>query len=214
MTTSMVLVQTSLPEHLEGPHVERHALPLYLEHLRRNVVAEGQAGKHAFQCAIQECRLVPLLLYGWEYSQLVILIMFVCQGNGHCPVFDFDWWVVKRAKTGGWYCAHCGSRYCADPMDGAVAIFLKGHPEVSFIAKIRSPFRRIWNPCNLLKWINLVRTGNMTLSNDCMKHIKLLFANIKRIIVEDNRIASQTLSSRGVTKKFCKVIPPNIDSST
>ena len=146
MTTSMVLVQTSLPEHLEGPHVERHALPLYLEQLRRNVVAEGQAGKNELQCAIQECRLLPLLLYGWEYSQLVILIMFVCQGNGHCPVFDFDWWVVKRAKTGGWYCAHCGSRYCADPMNGAVAIYFEGSSRAQFHFKYQTSRQTLMEP--------------------------------------------------------------------
>ena len=60
----------------------------------------------------------------------------------------------------------------------------------------------------------MVRTGNITFSNDCMKHIAKMFANIKRIIVGDNRIASQTLNSLGVTKKFCKVTPPKIHSST
>ena len=72
-------------------------------------------------------------LYGGEYSHLVVLIMFICQDCGHCPVFDLDWWVAKGAKTGGWYCAHCGARCCTDPMNGAVAIYLKGCPELSFV---------------------------------------------------------------------------------
>ena len=40
-------------------------------------------------------------LYVVEYSRLAILIVYVCQGCGHCPVFDFDWWVLKGATTGG-----------------------------------------------------------------------------------------------------------------
>ena len=54
----------------------------------------------------------------------------------------------------------------------------------------------------------------MSLSTDCMKNIKVMLADIKRIIVGDNRIASQTRTSVGVAKKFKKVVPPNIPSSS
>ena len=68
--------------------------------------------------SLEFCRVV----YGSQYTKLVILILYVCQDCGHAPAFDFDWWCISSGALKGWYCAQCGCRFIQDPMAEVLAI--------------------------------------------------------------------------------------------
>ena len=51
------------------------------------------------------------IIYGGPRSQLVVIVMYVCQACGWAPKFDYDYWVIPGAKgCAHWYCAKCGGK--------------------------------------------------------------------------------------------------------
>ena len=52
------------------------------------------------------------IIYGGPRSQLVIIVMYVCQACGWAPKFDYDYWVIPGANgCAHWYCAKCDGKY-------------------------------------------------------------------------------------------------------
>ena len=96
------------------------------------------------------------ILYGSQYSGLVVLMLFVCQNCACCTVFDYDWIVVKGQKLRGWYCAKCGRKCCQDPMNGAIAVHVRGRAELSFITRLDIPTGSLSNLAAFLKWIKFL----------------------------------------------------------
>ena len=70
---------------------------------------------------LEFCRVV----YGSDYSKVVVFFLFGCQQYGFSPAHDFPWLLIAKGKLKGWYCAHCGCGYIQNPMACALAIFYK-----------------------------------------------------------------------------------------
>ena len=62
---------------------------------------------------------------------------------------------------------------------------------------------------SFLKWINLMRTGNMNLRHDSVTIIVRQIEYFKYMITQDNIAAARTLEALGATKQVCRIVTPN-----
>ena len=110
-----------------------------------------QLGEDRFQVVskgLEFCRVV----YGSDYSKIVVLVMYVCKECGCTPACDFDWWCIGgNGRLEGWYCAHCGSRFEQDPMAGALVVLHRERRDLSFIRKMEIPNGKAANLISFLK---------------------------------------------------------------
>lgn len=85
------------------------------------------------------------ILHGSDYSDLVVVLMPVCQACGWCLQFDYGWFVIGGRIIGGWYFAKYGSISCKMPMNGAIALYLRRHARMSFITRTVIPVGKLAN---------------------------------------------------------------------
>ena len=136
--------------------------------------------------SLEFCR----ILYGSEYSKLVILIFFVCQCCGFSPAHDFDWWFIAKGNLKGWYCGKCGCNCVSNFIAGAVAILHKACRDLCVMTRIVIPTGKAANVFSLLKCLNILRTGNLMLAEDALHNVELLLCEINAMILRDSATAS------------------------
>ena len=71
-------------------------------------------------------------------------------------------------------------------MNGALAVLHRGSDELSFVTRINLPTRKLCNLVDFLKWINLIRTGNMNLAHDSLHGVEPMMRDSKFLITSDN----------------------------
>ena len=72
------------------------------------------------------------IVYGGPRSEVVVIVMYVCQACGWAPKYDYDYWVVPgKHGCAVWYCAKCGEMYDKSMMNGAFGIIYKKTQEGS-----------------------------------------------------------------------------------
>ena len=127
-----------LDGHLPHANRTRHLYDCMWNVLNVTLEAREKLGKDRYNVvskSLEFCRVI----YGSQYSKLVILILYVCQDCGHAPAHDFDWWCIAGGDLKGWYCAKCGCKFGTDPMSGALVVLHREHRELSFTRKIEIP---------------------------------------------------------------------------
>ena len=86
-----------LHENLQTRHVY-HSIWNILEGIMQAREKLGEDRFNVVSRSLEFCRVV----YGSQYTKLVILILYVCQDCGHAPAFDFDWWCIASGALKGW----------------------------------------------------------------------------------------------------------------
>ena len=108
----------------------------------------------------------------------------------------------------GWYCAHCGERFCQGPMAGVLAILYKACPELNSIARINVPICKTANVITMLKWLNILRSGSLKIARDAFHDLRALLIEIRKMIAGDDVVSAQAFKQLGFRTKFCEVVPP------
>ena len=71
-------------------------------------------------------------------------------------------------------------------MQGALEIPSKGKADKSFVADMAIPDGKLANTIAFLKFVNLIRSGNMNVWKDSIKDVSKHVADIKHIITVNN----------------------------
>ena len=158
----------------------------------------GEARFHVLSKGLEFCRVV----YGSDYSKIVILVVYVCRHCGCAPACDFDWWRVGGSgKLKGWYSACCGEKYEQDLMSGVLVVYRRERRDLSFAREIEIPNWKGANVLSFLKWFNALRTGNMRLSTDALEgRLEDFLINLRDMIARDNRISTRVFDAVKVLK--------------
>ena len=93
-------------------------------------------------------------------------------------------------------------------MNRAIAVLVRGRADLSFITRLDIPTGSLANLAAFLKYINLLRTGNVSLQHDSLNNIEMLIRDIKAMITQDNKAAANSLEELGVTKHSHLVAHP------
>ena len=143
-------------------------------HIKQRI---GQARVDSFTKGIEFCR----NLYGGIQSLLTITLVHVCPECGWAPKFDFDYWILSgKGIQAGWYCAECGAKYCKTQMNGAFGIFFKGsRRNESFLSRIRMPNGKLCNLFTFLKFLNCIRSCNISIARGTLHLIAELIKDFK-----------------------------------
>ena len=94
------------------------------------------------------------------------------------------------------------------PMKGAIAFDLRRHARMSFITRTVIPVGKLANLLSFLKWINLMKTGNVNLSYDSLTNIVKQIADLKHMTTLDDNAAARTLEALGATRRVCQIVTP------
>ena len=87
-------------------------------------------------------------------------------------------------------------------MNGALAVPREGSDELSFVTRINLPTGKLSNLVNFLKWINLIRTGNMNLAHDSLHDVEQMLRDIEFLITSDNDKVAIAIDELGMAKPF------------
>ena len=141
---------------------------------------------------------------------ITIILLYVCQGCGWAPKFDFDYWVLPgKGVQGGWYCAKCGAKCCKTQKSGAVGIFFKGdRRNESFLSRIGMPNGKFCNLFTFFKFLNCLRTGNMFIVQDSSALIDELVQDFKRISTADDELAVNNIRECGAIRSNVQIKCP------
>ena len=108
------------------------------------------------------------------------------------------------------FCAHCGVRFIQNHMAGVLVILHEKHKEHNVITRINIPTGKTANVFTMLKWLNILRRGNLKIARDVLHNIEALLIEIRNIIVIDNEVASRAFRALGARIKFCQVALPQL----
>ena len=147
--------------------------------------------------------------YGGPRSQIVVIIMYVCQCCGWTPKYDYDYWVVSdKVGSAIWYYAKCCGMHDKAMMNGAFGIIYKGKHDLSFVYRIKMPDGKFANICGWFKLLNLLRVGNCDVDMDVMSTVETFVASLKKIIGNDAEFAAKALRKLGARQETHQVVAP------
>ena len=98
-------------------------------------------------------------------------------------------------------------------MARVLAILHKTCPEFNSITRINVPICKTANVITMLKWLNILRSGSLTIARDALHDFRALLIEIGDMIAGDNEMAAHAFKQLGVRTKFCEVALPNVSTS-
>ena len=85
-------------------------------------------------------------------------------------------------------------------MAGALAILHKTRNDFCVMSRIMIPTGKTANDFAMLKWLNILRTGNLMLSENALRNVEVLLCEIRAMIVRDNNAVAHALDLVTVIK--------------